>query len=347
MVNGSWDRWATDQRRFRGRSGLDSGGDSAVCALTDPGLRRGRGIPRLSVSRASVRFAVAAGLLGVALAACAVGPNYTPEPAPVPAKYKELKGWKVATPSDGLDRGDWWKPYRDPKLDFLLRQVEISNQTVAAQAAAYEQARAVIREAQSSLFPQLTGNYSFNRTRTGPNANGYRARAIAVLRGRSLLNHLHSAGLRRAGTPTFGASIRRQIESDASAAQASSADLDNAKLSAQAQLATAYFNLRAADALHDLLSRTVAEYKRTLAITENQYNSGIVIGRRRRHRANPGSQHRGVAHQCRRAACGVRARHRGVDRQATGGTDDRAACVVGRHPENSDHRAVSAARTAP
>ena len=42
------------------------------------------------------------------------------------------------------------------------------------------------------------------------------------------------------------------------AAQASAADLDNAKLSAQSQLATAYFNLLAADSLRDLLHRTVA-----------------------------------------------------------------------------------------
>ena len=25
-----------------------------------------------------------------------------------PTKFKELKGWKLATPSDALDRGDWW-----------------------------------------------------------------------------------------------------------------------------------------------------------------------------------------------------------------------------------------------
>jgi len=39
--------------------------------------------------------------------------------------------------------------------------------------------------------------------------------------------------------------VRRQIESNASAAQVSAADLDNVKLSAQAQLATAYFQFAA------------------------------------------------------------------------------------------------------
>jgi len=81
----------------------------------------------------------------LALAGCAVGPDYVPAAAPVPNTFKELKGWKRATPGDHLPRGDWWAFYHDPKLNFLIKQVEISNQNVAAQAAAYEQARAIIR----------------------------------------------------------------------------------------------------------------------------------------------------------------------------------------------------------
>ena len=115
-----------------------------------------------------------------ALAGCAVGPDYIPEPAPVPQTFKELKGWKVATPIDNLDRGEWWTVYRDPKLSFLLRQVEISNQNVAAAAASYEQARALIREAQSSLFPTLSASYTATRAYSGPAAGGAGAIASAV-----------------------------------------------------------------------------------------------------------------------------------------------------------------------
>jgi outer membrane protein TolC len=85
----------------------------------------------------------------------------------VPTEFKELKGWKLAHPSDNLDRGDWWTVYRDRGLDTLLPQVEISNQTVASSAAAYEEARAIIREGQAALFPVATANYTATRTRTG------------------------------------------------------------------------------------------------------------------------------------------------------------------------------------
>ena len=80
-----------------------------------------------------------------------------------------------------------------------------------------------------------------------------------------------------AGTSTSGAKSAARSKSNTAAAQASAADLANVKLSQQALLATAYFNLRAADALHDLLVRTVAEYKHTLQIVQNQYNAGYSV----------------------------------------------------------------------
>jgi outer membrane protein TolC len=70
--------------------------------------------------------------------------------------------------------------------------------------------------------------------------------------------------------------VRRMVESNIDLAQASAADLANARLLAQGQLAVAYFNLRAADSLRVLLDRTIADYKRTQTIPENQYEQGTV-----------------------------------------------------------------------
>jgi outer membrane protein TolC len=202
-------------------------------------------------------------ILALSLAGCSVGLDYLPEAAPTPTRYKELKGWKLATPRDWVNRGNWWTFYRDPKLAFLIKQVEISNQTVAAAAASYEQARALIREAQASLFPTVTANYSYTRTRTGPAAFGAQSSTG------SLGTRPRGAIYTTTFVPQLSGSwdldvwgkVRRQIESNTSAAQASAADLDNAKLSAQSALAIAFFNLRAADALRELLDRTVMEYK--------------------------------------------------------------------------------------
>jgi NodT family efflux transporter outer membrane factor (OMF) lipoprotein len=58
--------------------------------------------------------------------------------------------------------------------------------------------------------------------------------------------------------------------------QVSKADLANAQLSAQATLATDYFDLRASDSLRKLLSQAVTLDKRGLDIAQNQFKSGTA-----------------------------------------------------------------------
>ena len=233
-------------------------------------------------ARASASINGAALTLTLALTGCTIGPNYSRVAAPVSPQYKELKGWKHATPSDDVARGDWWKVYRDPALDTLLPQIEVSNQTVAAAAAAYEQARAVIREAQAALFPVGTVGYTVTRTRTGPLAIGGNSSVGAVGAGaRGPRGAIYSTSYTVPISATWDLDvwgrIRRQIEANTSGAQATAADLDNAKLAAQSQLAIAYFNLRASDSLITLLTATIVEYKKTYDIVNNQFKAGYAV----------------------------------------------------------------------
>ena len=253
--------------------GFYSGGFAAVYALAHAGLRQDGWVRRVAVLRG--RACAPAWLLAFLLTGCAVGPDYSREPAPVPTTYKELKGWKRATPSDDLARGNWWAPFRDSRLDALLREVEISNQTVAAAAATYEQSRAIITQAQSALFPTATAGYGVTRTRTGALAGTTGGSLIGTGLGTRYTTQ-YSAPINGSWDLDVWGKVRRNIEADTSLAQASAADLDNAKLSAQAQLATAYFNLLAADSLRQLLERAVKAYKETATITENKYKAGLL-----------------------------------------------------------------------
>lgn len=72
------------------------------------------------------RLVVAA--VAMLAASCQIGPNYLRPSAPVPAMYKELKGWKPATPREAGANQPWWLIYDDPVLDGLERQIDISNQ---------------------------------------------------------------------------------------------------------------------------------------------------------------------------------------------------------------------------
>ena len=204
--------------------------------------------------------------LVLAAAGCKVGPDYARPGAPATPAFKELAGWKPSEPRDGIDRGAWWSVYSDPKLDWLERQVEVSNQNIKAAEAAYRQASALVQEVQSSLFPTLAIAPNVTRSSRPVSSGG----SIGAAR-----TQYTSEGTASWDLDVWGR-IRRQVESQSAAVQVSAADLANASLSAQAALATAYFQMHAADSLVRLLADTVAEYRRARTITQNQYDAGTV-----------------------------------------------------------------------
>ncbi|MFY9628925.1 MAG: efflux transporter outer membrane subunit [Methylocystis sp.] len=227
------------------------------------------------------------GALTILLSACTAGPDYVRPSAIVSADFKEAKnkekttearkGWKRITPLDLADRGQWWSVYHDPELTKLVSQVEISNQTVAAAEAGYQQARELIREGQAGLFPTINADYSAARTRT-PAGSSLSSSSASSAAGSSLAPRYASTYTAAANATwelDVWGRIRRTVEADAAAAQVSAADLANAKLAAQTQLAVAYFNLRAADELEAVLQQTLVEFRRTRDIVKNQYTVGI------------------------------------------------------------------------
>src|SRR5690606_7224453 len=99
-------------------------------------------------------LALAASLV---LAGCVnLAPKYEAPAVETPAVFKEGRGaWVPAAPADTLERGPWWEMFDDPVLGSLAAQVEVNNQNVVAQVAAYRQARALTREQRASLFPRV------------------------------------------------------------------------------------------------------------------------------------------------------------------------------------------------
>ncbi len=217
-------------------------------------------------------------VFAVSLSACMVGPDYDRPDAPVPVAYKELQGWTMAQPQDAADRGAWWSVYNDPELDHLERQVDVSNQTIKQFEAEYRNAQALVQEAQASLFPVATLNGAVTH---GSGFGGSKSSSSSSSSG-SLLNGGGAAHTQYTVEGSISwdldvwGRIRRQIESQKAAEQVSAADLANARLSAQATLATDYFDLRAEDSLTDLLRQTVLAFERSLQIVQNQHAAGTV-----------------------------------------------------------------------
>jgi NodT family efflux transporter outer membrane factor (OMF) lipoprotein len=226
-----------------------------------------------------VRRALLGAVIVLLAAGCAVGPNYRKPSAPVPSTFKELAPsptptptagqaeWKPAQPRDDRLRGKWWEIFGDTELDALEEQVNVSNQNVARAEAQFRGARAAARGARADLFPTI-----------GANASATRSRPVARpgVPPTTTTQYELSADLSWE-LDVFGR-IRRNVESNVEAAQATAGDLEAVRLALQAELAVDYFLLHGLDAQKQLLDTNVAAFQTALQLTTNRFNQGIVSG---------------------------------------------------------------------
>jgi NodT family efflux transporter outer membrane factor (OMF) lipoprotein len=221
--------------------------------------------------RADRLFAgVAAALL---LGGCSLAPTYhTPTLPPMPATFKEAgTAWRVASPADQTPRGDWWSVYSDSTLGQLESKLDADNPSLAAALARYDTARAYESQLQSGLFPHF-----------GVMANPIRARQSddRPLRGSNEPNEYDSdtVGASASYDLDLWGRIRNEVGQGRALSDAAKADLANAKLSLEAQLADDYVRLRGYDIQAGILDDTLNAYQRALTLTENRHAGGIASG---------------------------------------------------------------------
>ena len=233
------------------------------------------------VLRLPLSGSIASALL---LTACVVGPKYTRPSVQTPSAFKEVGTagptgtdiWKQAQPDDSINRGEWWKTFDDPQLNELEQKASTSNQNIAAAAANFVAARALVREARAQYFPTVAANPSITNARPSPAQFG------GVRAGTSSSSELtvrpftdFSLPFDASWEPDLWGRFRNGVRADVFAAQASAADLQNVRLSEQAELAVDYYELRAQDSLKKVLDSTVTAYQDAADLTRSLYRSGL------------------------------------------------------------------------
>lgn len=192
---------------------------------------------------------------------CLVGPDYKkPEPAfTVPAN------WKLAQPSDDRLRADWWKLFKDPKLDELEAEATKANQTLKVAVSRVDQSRAVSRISDSRFFPQL----SFD-----PSAVAFHTQQNHVP---SLLSSgNYTMPLDLSYEVDLWGKVRRAFESARAQTEASMADYYNVLLTLHGDVAVNYFLLRQLDAQIELLQQTVALREKSVRIINERFQAGMA-----------------------------------------------------------------------
>uniref|UniRef100_UPI0035CC9755 efflux transporter outer membrane subunit n=1 Tax=uncultured Sphingomonas sp. TaxID=158754 RepID=UPI0035CC9755 len=205
----------------------------------------------------------------LALAGCSLAPDYHAPAIAVAPAYKETGPWQAAGAAVSAP-GTWWEAFGDPTLNALEQRIEGSNFSLAAAAARYAEASAAVSRSRAALFPQIDAGANAERARVSagrPLSPGTASTYNNVLIGPSLSYELDLFGR-----------VRNTIAANRAGAAASAFDLAGVRLGLQAQLASAYFDMRGLDARIVLLQATVDAYGRAFQLTDTRHSGGIASG---------------------------------------------------------------------
>ena len=202
------------------------------------------------------------------LTGCNLAPSYHQPSVQTPPAFKETNAWKLAQPSDGVIKGKWWESFNDPQLNALEEQVAISNQNIAAALENFFAARALVKEARSAYYPTVSVDPSVTKTKPAQTAPS----SISASRGTYTTYSLPADA---SWEPDLWDAVRNTVRADVYAAQASAATLENMKLTAQAELAVDYYELRGQDEMIQLFNETVKAYRESVDLTTTLFQTGI------------------------------------------------------------------------
>ena len=117
----------------------------------------------------------------------------------------------------------------------LEEKVDVSNQNIAAALASFLAARALVREARAQLFPTVTTNPAMTRQRTLVHIVRRHGRGFLFLKASTFNDY--TLPFDATWQPDLFGRIRNTVRSAAYGAQASAADLENTRLTLQADVA--------------------------------------------------------------------------------------------------------------
>ena len=182
--------------------------------------------------------------------------------------------------------------FQDPVLKDLLQRLQSGNLSMVQAEARLRQAQATLSGAGAARLPQVGVNVQGGRSgskgsTTGRSSSGGNAGALSALgldqdtlsqlggNGKGATNNVQ-AGTTISWAPDLWGKVSAQVESGRAAVQAAEANRRAAELQAQVSLIQAYWRMRLAEAQLILQARSEATSERSLQLTRNQYQAGLV-----------------------------------------------------------------------
>ncbi len=219
-------------------------------------------------------------LLAVALAGCAVGPDYRTPVAPDSSRFTEaplpVRTARAATPGGTAqnliqDRdipGDWWTLFHSPQVAGLVTRALQANPNVAAAQATLREARETTRAEVGSLFPQLGLSLQSERQQASLAAFGFGNGSATF--------STTSASLSVSYTLDAFGGIRRQIEQLGAQADYQRFELEATDLTLAANVINTAINEASLQAQINTTEDIIKGYTQAVSLTRQRFQLGGV-----------------------------------------------------------------------
>jgi multidrug efflux system outer membrane protein len=209
-------------------------------------------------------------LCALALAGCAVGPDYHgPPPATLPAEWKAQPPWKEGHPRDAEIKQNFWEIFNDSILTGLELEATTNSPDLRAAFERVEQARAAARITRADLFPGLSFDPNGNRTHYSANRTTQPGSAVLGYTGND-----HFLPLDLSYEIDLWGRVRRSFRAAREQAQASAAAYQNVLLTLQADVAQTYFMIRSVDLDRRVVAQTIDLRQKNLTLVESLHRGG-------------------------------------------------------------------------
>jgi len=214
----------------------------------------------------------------VALAGCAVGPDYEKPAAQLTGTFNNqalLQQRIGEAPAPALD--SWWQGFHDPELNRIIQRVLAQNLDLAASMARVEQARAVARQAGAVRLPQ--GSLDAQAVRQRQSVEGALGEIGSAFPGYQRNQTLETLGAGASWEADLAGGLKRGEEAASAQAQAAEANHVGVRISVAAEAADAYFRVRGAQQRIALAQDQVNTESSLLALVQDRLRSGLATNR--------------------------------------------------------------------
>jgi outer membrane protein, multidrug efflux system len=193
----------------------------------------------------------------ILLAGCTVGPNYKRPTVNVPTDYRGVMPAQPATVAS-LGNEKWWDVYQDPVLTQLIHTALQQNYDVRIAATRVLQAQAQLGIVRANQFPSASVGADISIQQNAKVSNLFPAYEVNA--GQLNLSVIWNLD--------FWGKYRRQTEAARAQMLASEWGQQAVISSLVANVATAYFQLRALDAELEIAKRTLGSRQQSLQLTQ-------------------------------------------------------------------------------